>query len=197
MRIALYEPDIPQNTGTILRLCACLVIEAHIIEPAGFPTTDRAFRRAGMDYLDQVDIPASPNLGSIRGLAQRGLRAADPFHHTRPVVLSRPRVSARRYPAVRPRIVGRGQQGPRGRRRKAGHSDAGRLALAQCGDGGGNGGRRGDTTDRVTARRSRHPALRSESTGRVRDSTRPEALPLPRIARLALVVTRRLPSPHA
>jgi tRNA (cytidine/uridine-2'-O-)-methyltransferase len=56
MRIALYEPDIPQNTGTILRLCACLGIEAHIIEPAGFPVTDRAFRRAGMDYLDRVSI---------------------------------------------------------------------------------------------------------------------------------------------
>jgi tRNA (cytidine/uridine-2'-O-)-methyltransferase len=56
MRIALYEPDIPQNTGTILRLCACLRLEAHIIEPAGFPVTDRAFRRAGMDYLDQVAI---------------------------------------------------------------------------------------------------------------------------------------------
>ena len=56
LRIALYEPDIPQNTGTILRLCACLGIAAHIIEPAGFPVTDRAFRRAGMDYLDQVAI---------------------------------------------------------------------------------------------------------------------------------------------
>ena len=56
MRIALYEPDIPQNTGTILRLCACLGLEAHIIEPAGFPITDRAFRRAGMDYLDRVAL---------------------------------------------------------------------------------------------------------------------------------------------
>src|SRR6266478_3395626 len=56
MRIALFQPDIPQNTGTILRLAACLGIEAHIIEPAGFPTFDRAFRRAGMDYLDQVTI---------------------------------------------------------------------------------------------------------------------------------------------
>jgi tRNA (cytidine/uridine-2'-O-)-methyltransferase len=56
MRIALYEPDIPQNTGTILRLCACLGLEAHIIEPAGFPVTDRAFRRAGLDYLDRVAI---------------------------------------------------------------------------------------------------------------------------------------------
>jgi tRNA (cytidine/uridine-2'-O-)-methyltransferase len=56
MRIALYQPDIPQNTGTILRLCACLGIEAHIIQPAGFPTSDRAFRRAGMDYLDAVEL---------------------------------------------------------------------------------------------------------------------------------------------
>jgi tRNA (cytidine/uridine-2'-O-)-methyltransferase len=56
MHLALYEPDIPQNTGTILRLCACLGLEAHIIEPAGFPVTDRAFRRAGMDYLDQVAL---------------------------------------------------------------------------------------------------------------------------------------------
>jgi len=56
MQIALYEPDIPQNTGTILRLCACLGLEAHIIEPAGFPVTDRAFRRAGMDYLDRVTV---------------------------------------------------------------------------------------------------------------------------------------------
>jgi tRNA (cytidine/uridine-2'-O-)-methyltransferase len=56
MRIALYQPDIPQNTGTILRLCACLGIEAHIVEPAGFPVTDRAFRRAGMDYLDRVAL---------------------------------------------------------------------------------------------------------------------------------------------
>jgi tRNA (cytidine/uridine-2'-O-)-methyltransferase len=56
IRIALYQPDIAQNTGTILRLCACSGIEAHIIEPAGFPVGDRAFRRAGMDYLDRVSI---------------------------------------------------------------------------------------------------------------------------------------------
>jgi tRNA (cytidine/uridine-2'-O-)-methyltransferase len=56
MRIALYQPDIAQNTGTILRLAACLGVEGHIIEPAGFPTSDRAFRRAGMDYLDHVRL---------------------------------------------------------------------------------------------------------------------------------------------
>jgi len=56
MRIALYQPDIAQNAGTILRLAACLGIEAHIIEPAGFIASDRAFRRAGLDYLDQVTM---------------------------------------------------------------------------------------------------------------------------------------------
>jgi tRNA (cytidine/uridine-2'-O-)-methyltransferase len=56
MQLALYEPDIAQNTGTILRLCACLGVAAHIIEPAGFPASDRAFRRAGMDYLDHVTL---------------------------------------------------------------------------------------------------------------------------------------------
>ncbi len=56
MRIALYQPDIAPNAGTILRLAACLGLPAHLIEPAGFPTSDRAFRRAGMDYLDQVTL---------------------------------------------------------------------------------------------------------------------------------------------
>ena len=56
MQIALFQPDIPQNTGTILRLCACLDLPAHIIEPAGFAFSDRLFRRAGMDYLDNVSL---------------------------------------------------------------------------------------------------------------------------------------------
>jgi len=56
MQLALYQPDIPQNTGTILRLCACLGVAAHLIEPAGFPISDRHFRRSGMDYLDRVAV---------------------------------------------------------------------------------------------------------------------------------------------
>lgn len=56
MQLALYQPDIPQNTGTMLRLSACLGVTAHLIEPAGFPISDKNFRRAGMDYLDQVEI---------------------------------------------------------------------------------------------------------------------------------------------
>ncbi len=65
MRLALYEPDIPQNTGTILRLCVCLGLEAHIIEPAGFPVSDRAFRRAGMDYLDRVALTRHPSFAAF------------------------------------------------------------------------------------------------------------------------------------
>ncbi len=56
LMLALYQPDIPQNAGTMLRSCACLGVAAAIIGPAGFPTSDRDFRRAGMDYLDHVTI---------------------------------------------------------------------------------------------------------------------------------------------
>jgi tRNA (cytidine/uridine-2'-O-)-methyltransferase len=54
--LALYQPDIPQNTGTMLRLAACLGIGVHLIEPAGFDVSDRNLRRAGMDYLERVGI---------------------------------------------------------------------------------------------------------------------------------------------
>lgn len=56
MRIALYQPDIPQNTGTILRFCACFGLACDIIEPCGFLFDDRRMRRAGMDYLDRVEV---------------------------------------------------------------------------------------------------------------------------------------------
>jgi tRNA (cytidine/uridine-2'-O-)-methyltransferase len=56
MQIALYEPDIPQNTGTILRLGACLGVPVHIVGPAAFDSSERNFRRAGLDYLDQVEL---------------------------------------------------------------------------------------------------------------------------------------------
>lgn len=56
MRLALYQPDIPQNTGTILRLAACLGVSVDIVEPAGFDLSDRALRRAGLDYLNHVAL---------------------------------------------------------------------------------------------------------------------------------------------
>ncbi|MBZ9661219.1 tRNA (cytidine(34)-2'-O)-methyltransferase [Mesorhizobium sp. ESP-6-4] len=56
LRIALYQPDIAGNTGTILRFAACLGIGVDIIEPAGFPLSDRALKRAGMDYLEMAAL---------------------------------------------------------------------------------------------------------------------------------------------
>lgn len=54
--IALYQPDIPGNTGAILRLGACLDIGIHIIGPAGFDLSDRALKRAGMDYIEMAAL---------------------------------------------------------------------------------------------------------------------------------------------
>ncbi len=56
MRVALYQPDIAGNLGTILRTCACLDVPVDIIEPCGFPFSDRSLKRAGMDYFDHVDF---------------------------------------------------------------------------------------------------------------------------------------------
>ena len=109
MQIALYEPDIPQNTGTILRLCACLGIEAHIVEPAGFPVTDRAFRRAGMDYLDRVAITRHGSFAAFEDWRRaQGLKLVLLTHRRRDL-LSRPRLwqttrcccSAAKAPACR------------------------------------------------------------------------------------------------
>ncbi|NIX76237.1 tRNA (cytidine(34)-2'-O)-methyltransferase [Microvirga terricola] len=55
-RLAIYQPDIPQNTGTMLRLAACLGVPVEIIEPAGFDVSDRNLRRSGMDYIGHTAI---------------------------------------------------------------------------------------------------------------------------------------------
>jgi tRNA (cytidine/uridine-2'-O-)-methyltransferase len=74
MRLALYEPDIPQNTGTILRMAACLGVPVDLIEPAGFDITDRALRRAGLDYLDHVLLERHESFAAFD--AKRRLRAS-------------------------------------------------------------------------------------------------------------------------
>lgn len=56
MRLALYQPDIPQNTGALLRLAACLGLQVDLIEPAGFVLSDKRLHRAGMDYVDLVPL---------------------------------------------------------------------------------------------------------------------------------------------
>lgn len=73
MRLALYEPDIPQNTGTILRLAACLGVPVDLIEPCGFVWSDRKLRRSGMDYLAGVALTRHPSWAAFRaGRARAG-----------------------------------------------------------------------------------------------------------------------------
>ena len=55
-KIALFEPDIPQNTAAIIRTCACLGVKLEIIEPCGFLLNDKRFRRVVMDYMDEKDL---------------------------------------------------------------------------------------------------------------------------------------------
>jgi tRNA (cytidine/uridine-2'-O-)-methyltransferase len=74
MRLALYQPDIPQNTGTILRLAACLGVPVDVIGPAGFDISDRNLRRAAMDYIDHVDL--TRHLSWERYLAAKNARGA-------------------------------------------------------------------------------------------------------------------------
>jgi len=53
--LSLYQPDIPQNVGAAMRLCACMGMKLNLIEPFGFPWKEKEFRRIGMDYIDLVD----------------------------------------------------------------------------------------------------------------------------------------------
>jgi tRNA (cytidine/uridine-2'-O-)-methyltransferase len=74
MRLALFEPDIPQNTGTMLRLAACLSVAVDVIGPTGFDMTDRTLRRAGLDYLAHADISRHDTFDAFD--AARVLRAS-------------------------------------------------------------------------------------------------------------------------
>jgi tRNA (cytidine/uridine-2'-O-)-methyltransferase len=56
MRLAIFQPDIPQNLGSSIRLAACLGVAVDVIEPCGFPLSDKAIRRTAMDYGDSVDL---------------------------------------------------------------------------------------------------------------------------------------------
>lgn len=74
MRLALYQPDIPQNAGTILRLAACLGVPVDVIGPAGFDMSDRNLRRAGLDYISHVNL--TRHLSWERFLAERGRKSS-------------------------------------------------------------------------------------------------------------------------
>ena len=80
MDIALFQPDIPQNTGTILRMGACLDVAVHIIEPAGFPFSIKALRRSGMDYMDHVQIHRHDDWAAFEQWRQES-RGAPQFVH--------------------------------------------------------------------------------------------------------------------
>ncbi|WP_455271479.1 tRNA (cytidine(34)-2'-O)-methyltransferase [Rhizobium herbae] len=87
LRIALYQPDIPGNTGTILRLAACLGLAVDIIEPAGFDLSDKNLKRAGMDYIAAVTLTRHVNwerfeevrLAEGRRLVLASTKAAEPY----------------------------------------------------------------------------------------------------------------------
>ena len=66
MRIALYQPDIPQNTGTILRLSACLGLPVDVIGPAGFDISDKNLRRAALDYMPFIDLTRHESWGTFQ-----------------------------------------------------------------------------------------------------------------------------------
>jgi len=75
MRLALYQPDIPQNTGTILRLAACLGAPVDVVGPTGFDMTERTLRRAGLDYLKHVQITRHASFTTFESACrQRGSR---------------------------------------------------------------------------------------------------------------------------
>ncbi len=65
VELALYQTDIPQNTGTLMRLCACLSVKLHLIEPLGFILNESKMRRAGMDYIDKVNYTRHINFASF------------------------------------------------------------------------------------------------------------------------------------
>ncbi len=72
MRLVLFEPDIPQNAGTLMRLAAGLGLPLDIIEPCGFILDDRRLRRAGMDYLDRLDMTRHASWSAYAAAAHAG-----------------------------------------------------------------------------------------------------------------------------
>jgi tRNA (cytidine/uridine-2'-O-)-methyltransferase len=72
MRLALYQPDIPQNTGTILRLAACWGVPVDVIGPTGFDMRDKALRRAGLDYLSAAELHRHVSFAAFREMRGDG-----------------------------------------------------------------------------------------------------------------------------
>lgn len=66
VRLVLYQPDIPQNAGAMMRLAACFGVALDLIEPCGFPLDDQRLRRAGMDYIDLLDLTRHSSWAAFR-----------------------------------------------------------------------------------------------------------------------------------
>ncbi len=74
MRLALYQPDIPQNLGAAIRLAACFGVGLDVIEPCGFPLTDKSLKRAALDYQERAEVARHPSFGDfLTGLGDRRL----------------------------------------------------------------------------------------------------------------------------
>jgi tRNA (cytidine/uridine-2'-O-)-methyltransferase len=71
VRLALYQPDIPQNLGAAIRLCACLGVTLDVIEPCGFPLTDAAMKRAALDYGDKARVARHASFESFATAPER------------------------------------------------------------------------------------------------------------------------------
>ena len=71
MRLALYQPDIPQNLGAALRLSACLGVALDVIEPCGFPLTDASMKRAALDYGDKAQVARHSSLRAFQSAPER------------------------------------------------------------------------------------------------------------------------------
>lgn len=71
MNIVLYQPDIPQNTGSFIRLCACLGMPLHIIEPCGFVLDDKKLARVAMDYAAQITLVRHANFAAFLAFKQQ------------------------------------------------------------------------------------------------------------------------------
>ena len=85
MLLALFQPDIPQNLGAAIRLGACLDTPVHVIEPCGFPLSDKAIRRAALDYGDPGEVVRHPDWSAFRSAARGRIvlfttRGASPLH---------------------------------------------------------------------------------------------------------------------
>ena len=77
IRLSLYQPEIPQNVGTLMRLCACMGVALDVIEPCGFVLSDKRMKRAGMDYIDQLNWVRHDDFKAFKNASKGRIIALD------------------------------------------------------------------------------------------------------------------------